>query len=96
MTNKEFYKDQLVKIALQVGIVAKTNNEIVTCETILCENCDWRSLHLWCGDMKSLWAEEEYIEPKDNLFEFNISFGAKWFGGLSRNKRGGDYCGCTK
>ena len=69
MKNKEFYKDQLAEIAAQVGIVAKTNNEIVACNTIRCKDCDWHNVPGGCVNKIKEWAEEEYIEPKDNPFE---------------------------
>lgn len=69
MKNKEFYKDQLAEIAAQGSIVAKINNEIVACNTTYCEDCDWWDVPSDCVNKIKEWAEEEYVEPKDNPFE---------------------------
>ena len=69
MKNKEFYNDKLIEIALSGNQLAKVNNKLTTCTSIACSDCDWNDLELICSEMRSIWGEEEYIEPKDNPFE---------------------------
>lgn len=69
MKNKEFYNDKLIEIALSGNQLAKVNNKLTTCTSIACSDCDWNDLELICSEMRSIWGEEEYIEPKANPFE---------------------------
>lgn len=69
MKNKEFYNDKLIEIVVSGNQLAKVNNKLTTCTSIACSDCDWNDLELICSEMRSIWGEEEYIEPKDNPFE---------------------------
>ena len=71
MKNKEFYNDKLIEIVISGNNVAKVKNQLTACEATSCDDCDWHGLDLICSEMRSIWAEEEYIEPKDNPFEIN-------------------------
>ena len=69
MKNKEFYNDKLIEIALSGNQLAKVNNKLTTCTSTACSDCDWNDLGLICSEMRSIWGDEEYVEPKDNPFE---------------------------
>ena len=88
MKNKEFYKDEIVEIAIQGSGIAKVNNKIVSCNAIACEVCDWFCAGGCQEDMIEEWAEEECVELKDNPFElqqgdtfYSIDYdgGDRWF-----------------
>lgn len=70
MKNKEFYKDQLIEIALQYGRIAKVNNQLVPCNTTPCYTCDWYQEGGLCLDKIQKWANEEF---NNNLFDFDLS-----------------------
>lgn len=60
MTNYEHYKEQIEKIARMGCKVAMkvATNEIVTCDTITCDECLFNSDNCSIDAMK--WADEEY------------------------------------
>lgn len=69
MKNKEFYRDKLVDMAVSGERVAKVGNELVSCYTVSCNDCEWDASRLDCGELRSMWAEEEYVEPENNPFD---------------------------
>lgn len=69
MKNKEFYKEDIFNIAIQGYGIALIEGKPVACKGTLCCDCAWSFLNNNdCFDGLRKWAEEEYIEPKDNPF----------------------------
>lgn len=65
MKNKEF----LVDMAVSGERVAKVGNELVSCYAVSCNDCEGDASSLDCGKLRSMWAEEEYVEPENNPFD---------------------------
>lgn len=73
MKNKEFYRDKLVDMAVSGERVAKVGNKLVSCYTVSCNDCEWDASNSDCGELRSMWAEEEYVESNDNPFDIKSS-----------------------
>lgn len=65
MTNYEYYKDEIDKIARMGRTVAfdKTNKKISSCNGIACLDCLFRDDNLKCRINAIKWAAAEYVEP---------------------------------
>lgn len=64
MLNKEKYRDEIFKIALKHGIVAKIGKKLCTCDDVYdCEQCDFDNMgEDECDCAFENWANSEYIE----------------------------------
>ena len=64
MLNKEKYRDEIFKIALKHGIVAKIGKKLCTCDDVYdCEQCDFDNMgEDKCDCAFENWANSEYIE----------------------------------
>lgn len=65
MTNKEYYKEQILEIACNGDSIAydKKNNELVPCSNITCSDCLFRNDNDGnCYDIVKAWCEKEYVE----------------------------------
>lgn len=83
MTNKEFYKEQILDIACK-GKSFGLNEESMTiceCNDIPCFRCHFHKIGTRCIDNIEKWCNEEYIEPcefeKDELVEVSDN-GVDW------------------
>lgn len=71
MLNKEKYRDEIFKIALKHGIVAKIGKKLCTCDDVYdCEQCDFDNM----GEDKCVvhlkMANSEYIELEIDWTKF--------------------------
>nr|DAG76626.1 MAG TPA: hypothetical protein [Caudoviricetes sp.] len=67
MTNYEHYKDEIEKIT-RLGYeiaVDKNNNKPCACDNLLCSECIANTKT--CFETISKWADEEYIEPTQQV-----------------------------
>ncbi len=64
MTNKEFYRDEIFEIACEGHSIAAVNGELVACELITCEICDFAT-HPECEDHIKEWMEKEHEESTE-------------------------------
>lgn len=64
MLNKEKYRDEIFKIALKHGIVAKIGKKLCTCDDVYdCEQCDFDNMgEDECDCAFENWANSEYME----------------------------------
>lgn len=80
MTNFEYYKDEIKKIADDSNTIAVRDGEIVACATVRCNDCKFKSTNDsftgTCGSRMLLWLYEEHKEhketPKLTAREYNI------------------------
>lgn len=67
MTNKEYYKEQILDLACEgVGAIAynKQTNTLCNCHDIGCVHCLFsNNTGTSCNDMFKKWLRSEYIEP---------------------------------
>lgn len=95
MTNREFYKEQILDIVCEGAnfAVSKTDNTICSCSDLGCENCKFD-----CGCTRALkqWCNAEYTEPcefeKDELVEVSNDERDWRFRYFSHKKDGKYYC----
>lgn len=76
MTNYEYYKEQIEKIARmgQKVAIKKDTNEIVSCVDIVsgcCDDCLFGGYGN-CAQKAMAWADAEYIEPNVNWYKVAI------------------------
>ncbi len=65
MTNFEYYKDEIKKIADAGNTIAVRDGEIVACSTVRCNDCKFKSTNDsfgTCGSRMLLWLYEEHKE----------------------------------
>lgn len=65
MTNFEYYKDEIKKIADAGSTIAVRDGEIVACATVRCNDCKFKSTNDsfgTCGSRMLLWLYEEHKE----------------------------------
>lgn len=79
MTNFEYYKDEIKKIADDSNIIAVRDGKIVACTTIRCNDCKFKNTndHLSsCTSRMLLWLYEEHKEtPRLTAKEYDyLSF----------------------
>lgn len=74
MKNKEFYNDKLVAAAISGNCIAKVDGRLATCESTACEDCDWHNAELVCSEMRSIWADEEYVEDCFSLEPYDLYY----------------------
>lgn len=66
MTNKEYYKEQILDLACEGVSIAfdKQTNTLCNCRNICCANCLFsNNTGTSCNDMFKKWLSSEYIEP---------------------------------
>ena len=64
MTNFEFYKDEILKIAEISKVIAVVNGKPTNCSDVKCNTCD---RHNKCNDVGLVqWLLSEHIEETDN------------------------------
>lgn len=98
MTNKEFYKEQILDLACQHKIIAfdvRTDKVCACCE-INCHNCLFEDDNENCNANIEKWGNAEYVEPcpfkKDELVEVSDN-GTCWcLRYFSHKTDGGRYC----
>lgn len=62
MTNREKYKEELVRITSWYGdIVAATNGKIKPCIHTQCSKCDFNDRYEDCQDLFKKWADSKYL-----------------------------------
>ena len=63
MTNREFYKEQILDIACNGSVIAmdKETNELCSCSIMDCDNCLFGGND--CNTKVREWCNAEYIEP---------------------------------
>lgn len=76
MTNYEYYKEQIEKIARmgQKVAIKKDTNEIVSCVDIVsgcCDDCLFGGYGN-CAQKAMAWADAEYIEPNVNWYKVAV------------------------
>lgn len=64
MTNFEKYKDDIEKLQSTSVAFDKSNNKIVKCMNIICEDCTFYENFDSCRLNAMKWAAEEYKEPE--------------------------------
>lgn len=71
MKNKEYYKDEIYRVALEHTTVAvdKATNKPVECRGFNCVDCALKSEKRRCLDMFMEWKEQEHVESVLNDFE---------------------------
>lgn len=101
MTNFEYYKDEIKKIADDSNTIAVRDGEIVACATVRCDDCKFKSTNDsftgTCGSRMLLWLYEEHKEtPKLTAKEYSyLSFLEKGYMVRSKGVFGEDirvYC----
>lgn len=100
MTNFEYYKDEIKKIADAGGTIAVRDGEIVACATVRCNDCKFKSTNDsfgTCGSRMLLWLYEEHKEtPRLTAKEYSyLSFLKKGYMVRSKGVFGEDirvYC----
>lgn len=88
MTNLEFYKDEILKLAEETIHIAVTKTGLRPCAVTCCSYCLLRDGNKPCGYNRIKWFSEEYIErPKLNKHEkaFCEALQKGW---IFRNKNG--------
>lgn len=70
MTNREYYKEQILDIACSGKTIAfnKETNELVACEDCRdCDNCVFYESYMGtdCTNKTQEWVNSEYVEPVD-------------------------------
>lgn len=64
MTNKEFYKDKILELALDHKLFIVTNDgQVTSCSNNECRHCAFMKVGR-CDDHFMEWLEEEYVEPQ--------------------------------
>lgn len=86
MTNREFYKEQILNIVCDGAAfaVSKTDNTICRCNDLECENCEFhdakscncnRALRQWCNAEHTEPCEfelDELVEVSDNEINWSL------------------------
>lgn len=99
MTNREFYKEQILNIACTGSCVCfnKKTNKPDACNNTPCENCLFQDIG-YCDERLNEWANEEHVEielcefEKDELVEVSdneINWSLRYF---SHKEGGAYYC----
>ena len=78
MTNKEFYKDELLDLFLQGERIALYHGKLMPCLSTKCENCDWSIQEdTDCDERLNEWLNKEY-EPMVRVFNPQIGEDYYW------------------
>ena len=76
MTNFEYYKDEIKKIAEAGNTIAVRDGKILACPAVRCNDCKFKNTNdsfIPCGSRVLLWLHEEHKEtPKLTAREYNI------------------------
>ena len=62
MTNAEYYKDEIWKIACKGDSIAKSNGKICACKNTECLYCDFHNPERSCVKTIKEWCDEKYIQ----------------------------------
>lgn len=64
MTNKEHWKDKIVDLVIDGGLIAVINGKPALCKVTHCENCDIKRTEDTCYNELSYWANSEYVSER--------------------------------
>lgn len=64
MTNKEHWKDKIVDLVIDGGLIAVINGKPALCKVTHCENCDIKRTEDSCYNELLYWLNSEYISEK--------------------------------
>lgn len=67
MKNKEKFIDEILKVALDEGVLAIKNGIPVSCIEVGCKECYFGKKSNNCKNLIIEWAESEYIESKEKV-----------------------------
>lgn len=75
MLNKDKYKEDIIKIAMEGGILAvsKVDNSLVPCDSMDCWDCKFYDVED-CNVSRKEWLNSEYEEPKRVFTEEQKNF----------------------
>lgn len=78
MTNKEFYKDELLDMFIEYNGIGLHRGKLESCRSIDCEDCDWnRQEDFDCDERFHEWLNKEY-EPFTGVFTPQIGEDYYW------------------
>lgn len=78
MTNKEFYKDELLDMFIEYNGIGLHRGKLESCRSIDCEDCDWnRQEDFDCDERFHEWLNKEY-EPPASVFAPQIGEDYYW------------------
>nr|DAP20330.1 MAG TPA: hypothetical protein [Caudoviricetes sp.] len=78
MTNKEFYKDELLDMFIEYNGIGLHRGKLESCRSIDCEDCDWnRQEDFDCDERFHEWLNKEY-EPFVCVFTPRIGEDYYW------------------
>lgn len=78
MTNKEFYKDELLDMFIEYNGIGLHRGKLESCRSIDCEDCDWnRQEDFDCDERFHEWLNKEY-EPPASVFATQIGEDYYW------------------
>ena len=86
MTNAEYYKDEIWKIACKGDKIAKSNDKIYACHKINCFYCDF-NISGGCGKAIEEWCNKEFIETDWSKVEVDTPIYVKDNSSKNWNKR---------
>lgn len=65
MTNREYYKEQILDLACACKTIAVTKDDkLVSCGSISCSDCSFHHTSMHCDQYAKRWSNEEYKESE--------------------------------